>query len=275
MGFIRGGLFTILSIIFLIAILSIALLMTVSKSLEYKNLEDNVGEVIVNEIGDQINLSETLNETQAVFNMYCQNQTEVVLESEDLPIDLNISCESLQQGEDAVINEVVNESIEQIYYDEYDCNVWDCLDNQEQVFFFFSEGFKNYVEAKSTLFLIIIIIVFILMLLLAEHRSNAFIVAGILMIIVALPFMKLSGIFGFVEGALGILFDVFFSKSYSTFIKLFIWGLAFLIIGLAFKFTSLGTKFAELLDKIKLKQGQENKKEESKPKKISKPSKKK
>ncbi len=251
MGLIRGGLFTIVATIFFIGLLTIGLLVTINHSLEYKNVQENLGDALMEQVNEQIDLNQTLENISIQAEIYCQDNSEISFNSEELPVEINLSCESIDNGEEEILSELINESIEQIYYQDYDCGLTECIDDEQKVFFFFSQDFKEYVESKFYYVFGILIILFILMLLLAENKSNAFVVTGILMAVVSLPFMKLNSFFGFLDGYLKILFQIFFSKSYSAFIRLFIFGIIFLTLGLIFKFTSLGIKFTEFINKFK------------------------
>jgi len=280
MGIIRGGLFTLVTIAFLIAVLIFGVLMTISDSLDYKNVHENVGTFVLDQINNSLepngigasDINTALAEAQPNLEALCQNDSSRYLSSEDgifpggeaLPVEINLSCASVEKGSDAIISEVVNESIDQLYTKNYDCQLFDCLDNETQAFYFFSQDFKDYVEGKYTLFLIAIIVIFILMFVIAENKSNSFIVAGFLMVLISLPFMKLNSIFGFLDGYLQFIFNIFFNESYITFIRVFIAGIVLLAFGLVLKFTSLGTRLGEYLDKIKHKNDEEKDKKELK-----------
>jgi len=272
MGLIRGGLFALVTIAFLLALLSFAILMTVSESLEYNQVQDNLGKFLIGEINGSLNLTGVFDESKPYLDEYCKNNTDFFLSpsqsiipiDEKFPVSINLSCGSISSGEEMMLGEIINESFEQLYTEEYECELADCLDDEREAFYFFSEGFKEYVEGKYYSFLIAILVIFILMFLLSETKSNSFIVAGFLAVLISLPFMKFTYLFSFVDGYMRLIFDIFFSKSYFTFIRLFIAGFVLIAFGFALKFTNLGTKLSDWLDRSKKQDDQEKQKEEIK-----------
>lgn len=254
MGVIRGGLLVIVSIIFFVFILFTNSLITVYSSLDHNNVKNNLGVVIQDYAKDQNSSLELLND-QDLSNMkkYCENSSYVLKENiTNFGIKINISCESINQGKEAIIGEFINETVDQVYYRDYQCSISDCLKDKNTAFYLVSEKFHNYLSGKVYVLLLVSLILFGLILLLTEHRSNAFIIAGILLIIASLPFMKLESIATSLSGdSFSQIAKVFFANSYSVFIASLVLGILFLVVGIVIKLFSVGFKVSEFFNKSK------------------------
>lgn len=270
MGVIRGGLFVLASVLFLIAVLILGVLMTVSNSLEKQNVKENIGKIVAEQLSQKIDVNGAINQARPYLEMYCQNNSYFYLDASQAgldmgvsyPLSINISCDKALNGSDVIIGEVVDEGIEQLYNKDYQCTFLNCLESESDAFYFFSLDFKNYLDAKYYFVFIAVIVLFVLMFLFSRSKSNAFLVAGVMTFLVSLLFMKMTSLFGFVEGYAKILLDIFFSESYLTFLRLFIVGIFVLGIGIILKFTSLGAKFARWLDNVKTSDKEDKRDEE-------------
>ncbi|MEK6925642.1 MAG: hypothetical protein AABW50_00025 [Nanoarchaeota archaeon] len=272
MGLIRGGLSVIVSVIFFVLLLSTNILMTLNSSLEYDTLKFNLRDVLKEKAGEQINYSQIVDKDISQLQNYCKNSSFYSTKENDYNLVINISCASINAGKETIVDEFINDVVEQLYYAEYSCNFVSCLQEKENVFFLVSNQFHEDVQSKLYFLIIILIISFAGIFLLAQKKHNAFIIGGILIIISALPFIKLDSLFSFVGNSFLAIINVFFSESYSIFIKMLILGLIVLAIGIILKFFNIGFKISGLIEKFKTKFSKEEVKEVEKSK-IQKPDK--
>jgi len=250
MGFIRGAGLVIALVLFFISLLVGNTLLTISSSLDYENIKPELENIIQQIIQENINLTENSKEFE-MMQKFCLNNSESFEFSEE-EFNFNISCETIIQGPEAIIANQINQKIEEIYYQEYDCNFWDCRNENELPYYLVSEKAHEYWKHKHNQIITISIILFFIILLLAQSRSNAFITTGILTIIAAIPFLKLEWLFQKIAGD-GFLsfFTSFFSQSMHVFYKSLIMGIILLIIGIIWKFFHLGFYLKSLFDKAK------------------------
>ena len=134
MGFIRTALVTIITILLFISLFSAASFLTISMSLNYDVIKPEVHN-IVNEI--ILNQTEQIDSELAEMQLYCQNNTVFTRDVEEYIIEL--PCEIINQGSDAIITYVVDDLVEKNYYKEYDCDFRDCFSQEENLFFIFSK----------------------------------------------------------------------------------------------------------------------------------------
>lgn len=278
MGFIRGGLLVIASVLFFIGLLAGGFFYTLNTSLNYENVKIQIYDLANKTLSEKLNTAQILGEDLNRLKLYCkQNNSSYVANQSEMNIKTNISCESISQGKEAIIQEFLNESVEQIYYAEYDCTILKCLEDKDKYFFFVSQQFKEEIANKLYITYICLAILLILILILTKKKHNAFFIIGALFVIASLPFLKLESLFSFLgESALSVI-NIFFSKSYTAFIRMIIIGVSILIVGFLFRFFELGFKISNMIEKIKSKDSaskeetsskvSQSKKEDKKPEK--------
>ena len=230
------------------------LLYTVQSSLEYENVKENLPEMIKVILEDELNTTDFIDDSELQeAQKYCLNNSYFVQDSNfsDFGSALNISCSSINQGEEAITQEILNEIIEQVYYKDYDCKFTQCLEEGQNVFYLVSQDFQGYLLSKVYLAFFIVITLFILIFLLAESKANAFIISGVLIIISALPFLKAETLFSSMGSEIFQFVSLMFVASTAVFIKVFIIGLVVLIIGIILKFFNIGFKISEFFNNLR------------------------
>ena len=156
-----------------------------------------------------------------------------------------------------------NLTIDDIYYKEYNCSLFECIKNEESPLVLLSEKSKNYFHQKFLFMLLISLIIIMVMILFLESKYSVFTITGILMIFAALPFRKLNWAINLLpEGKVTELFIVFFTKSISVFTIMLIIGGILLALGIAFEFLGLGLKINNFLNKFRKEQKEEIQQEE-------------
>lgn len=264
MGFIRGGLLIIISILLLISFLAGNLFLTMSLSLRYENVQPELVSAVEDMAMGEFNLTKQIRENYGVMQSYCEDNSEYVFSYEGQTII--ISCDTILQGPEAVINQGIEDIIEQIYYGEYDCGFWDCL--EENPFFLISEKSHDYWQGKFYFALISALILIALSFFLSQHKQNWPILVGSLLVVSSLPFMKLKFFFSFLDETYLQFLTIFISKAPIVFLGAFILGLVLLGTGIVLHFVNLGNFIAEKIDKGRGKKKEKTKGKETPKEKI-------
>jgi hypothetical protein len=258
MGLIRGGIVLILGVLLFISFLGMNTFATLSSSLSYNNVESKIIP-LVNGLDDynpeiskafelvEFNLTEASDDAFEEMNKRCQNNPNNKNNNlTDYSFfyqgrNITISCETLQGGKGAVLNETIAGFVESFYYQEYDCNFFDCLTKNQLPLFFVSQKAKDYWQSKFYFSLLISLILIALIVLFMENRINFPIIIGILLAVSAIPLLKLSSFLSFVLGEpISLLIGIFFSKALMVFWISFIIGLILIAGGFAAKLMNLG-----------------------------------
>lgn len=253
MGFIRGGLLVIVSVLLFSSFLAGNFFLTLTLSLEYDNIKPELVSVVNALAGEEMNLGQMVDEKYPSMQEYCQNNSEYVFSEQGYTFV--IPCSVVSQGSDAIFDYGLNTLIEDIYYEEYDCNFWECLEETGTPFFLISEKAKDYWKHNFYFSLIVSIILVALAFILTEKRTNLPILVGIMLMVSGIPFLMInwislnwipSSMFGeyFVQ-----LFTIFFTKSHTIFLISFILGLIVLGIGILLKFFWIGFKISNIFSK--------------------------
>jgi len=241
MGALRGIGLVIVCVLFFVGILAMNSMLTVANSLEYENVQGELKEVIRQVLDEDENIDNFINKDFSKLERHCLNNTEFVFNYEDSKKESVIPCEIIDEGSEAVIEYQINSFAEEIYYKEYNCEFWDCLDSSEEgMFVVVSEKAHDYWKGKFYLALLISLVLFVLIFLLVEKKSNSFILAGALLIASSLPFIKLENILSVFSGSFLQFLTVFVSQSYYVFLKILIFGIIVLAVGIVWKFFKIG-----------------------------------
>jgi len=266
MGFIRGTLGVFVSILLFIVFLVGSVFLTLTLSLQYDNVHDKISPIIQNTLEEEIgvNIPEEINKELAAMEINCEDYPEEYVFSEG-DYTITLSCDMLTQGTDAVIESGIDSLIEQIYYKEYTCSFWKCFGEEEIPLFLISEYAKDYWRAKFYLALGVALALMAVLFLLYRKKQNTFIIPGILLVIAALPFLKI-GALASISGDRVILelLSVFFLKAKSVFRISFFTGIGLILLGLIFKLFLVGFKLSRIFHREESKEVKEQVKKEVK-----------
>ncbi|HEA46375.1 MAG TPA: hypothetical protein ENH99_01185 [Candidatus Pacearchaeota archaeon] len=257
MGFFRGGFLILFGTLLFLSLFMMNSFFALSSSLEYDNIKNELP-LLIEEITegssgiggaldvlDGFNLSEASEGVFEIVEEHCLNNSDYVFSYEGYVVD--IPCSVIEGGADAVIDETVNDLIEKIYYEDYDCGFWDCLSKTGAPFFLVSEKAKDYWKGKLYLALVISLALAVLLFFLTEEKQNFPIVLGSIIIVSALPLAKFKSIFSIIGPPVSLFVDLFFSRMGVIFWFMFIAGLVILGLGIALKLSKthfLKTKFS-------------------------------
>ena len=245
MGFFRGGLLVIVSIILFLTLLLGNVFLVLSMSLQYDNVRDALVPLVQgfaedksNLIAEDFNLTEEMEEAQEAMQDYCHNETEYVF-SED-GYNFTIPCELMNETPEILFERGIDTMVEQIYYKEYDCGFWDCFGEEGLPFFLISEKAKDYWKEKFYFALIASLVFVVIMFFLVVQKQNFPILFGSLLAISSFPLLKLGGLASVIGGDVAADFTLFFfSSSSGIFWALFIMGLLILGSGVAWRIMTL------------------------------------
>src|SRR3989339_762344 len=214
MGFIRSILLIGVSILLFLSLFIGNIFLTLSWSLEYETVKPQMIS-LVEDLANNEGLFESVNKNFYSMTTYCQNNSEYVFAQEGYTFV--IPCENILLGPEEVIKYSIANLVMQMYYEEYDCNFWDCVKSTDKPFVLVSEKAKDYWKSKFYFVLMITIGLIILIFLLAEQKSNFTIILGGLIIFSSLPFMKINSLLALIspESIMNFL-PIFFIRSNLT-----------------------------------------------------------
>lgn len=247
MGFLRGALVTVIGVALLVSLFVMNATLTLTWSLEYETLKPTIKDVVDDVAMEEFGLEEYVDEATLFMQEYCKNETEFVFSQEGMTFV--IPCDEINQGSEAIISYGVDELVDEIYYQEYDCEFWECVKTTDDFLVLVSKKAHDYWRSKFLVFFFTSIGLFLLMFIVANRKSNAFILAGLLTIISSLPFMKLTWIARFVPEAFRDIVLSFFARSHNVFIIMLIVGLFLVGLGIVFHFLKWGLKISKLFKK--------------------------
>ena len=249
MGLIRSSLvITVSTALFLSLFLGNAFL-TLSWSLEYDNVQPQITSFATDMMTDA-GFKQSIEENKEYMKIYC-TQYDSFIYSED-GIVLELPCEIIAQGADAIITYGVSTMIEDLYYKTYECSFWECLKKDSQPFVLVSEKSLEYWSNLYFYAIFASVIIFLLLLLVIEAKHSTLTITGILMIVAAFPFRKLNWVLGLLpDGGLTDLFLALFAKSYNVFLIMTIIGASLFAIGIGFEFLGFGLWISKLIGVFK------------------------
>jgi hypothetical protein len=276
MGFIRGFLLFFVGSLLFISLFAGNILLTFSMSLEHDNvqleLSSFVSDMLTGEIenvlgksgisNSDLNLTKEVEETIEIMQNYCQNksiETNYVFSYEEYTFE--VPCEEINQSVSAVVESGVENAVDEIYYKEYNCEMWTCISDGEP-YVLVSEKAKDYWGSKYYTVLLITLGLAILTFFITEKKKNFPILLGIMMVVSALPFVKAQSLIGVLSNSTyGSLAGVFISEAPKVFWIMFIPGILLIILGIAFHTVMMGTKLTAWLDKKEAESKVKNEKE--------------
>lgn len=252
MGIIRGILFVLVVCAFFVSVFVAGFTLTLSTSLRYDNVKTELSQTIKNFADEQINLSDKFEEVYPMMDVYCESYSEYVFSYGEYTFV--VPCDVILEGYDAVLDYGVDYVMKEIYDKEYDCDFFDCFKKDELPLFLISEKSRSFWHSKFYFMLTASVFLAGLMFLLVEKKTNMPIIAGILIIIASLPFMKLDKIIvdflTSIGGEAASFLGVFFTTSFSVFIKMLFLGIFVLFAGIIFKIFGIGFKISSFFSKF-------------------------
>jgi hypothetical protein len=250
MGAIRGFFVVVVSILLFLSIFSSVLLLTLSSSLNYNNLQKESKEVIKGILEENMNISSAVDTALPFIQIYCQTNSEYVFNAQGYTF--TIPCNITSGGRESIINNGIDYLIKGIYYKEYDCEFIDCFSKSEVPTFLFSMKSYTFLNNLFYIFLFVSFLLFILVFFLIEKKVNTPILVGILLIVSSLPFFKLNNLISFIPNEMVVkIVGLFFSSASSISIKVLVVGIILLVVGIVLKISKVGFSISEIISKFK------------------------
>jgi len=249
MGFIRGALVTITTILLFVSLLSTGIFLTISLSLNYNVIKPEVQTIVQGIILEENNVN-GIDTAIVAMQLYCKQTNNTMFVHNLEGYDIEIPCDVINQGSEAVINHTVDDLVEQNYYKEYDCEFMDCFNQEGPPFFLLSKHSKDYFNHWFYICFIISILLAIGLFFFAQSKNGYPFLIGILLIVASLPFLGIGKIISMVIGwEYAEIFSAFFTQSYAIFLIYIILGIIAIGTGIVLKFLSIGRFFGKLFKK--------------------------
>ena len=249
MGFFRGGFVLILGILLFFSFLAATSFFILGSSLKYDNVKEGIYPILKNisesggrgilpeEIAGKFNLTEAARDALVIAKSYClnQNNNRYVFSYEGYAVD--IPCETVlnSSSPDAIVNEAYEDVIYDIYYKDYDCEFWNCFSKTGFPFFLVSKKAMDYWMEKFYLVLIVCLFLIGLIFLLVEQKANAPIIIGALLVLSAVPLLKLNDFLYAIAGNFSVLINLFLSSARGVFFFSLIFGILLVATGIALR----------------------------------------
>jgi hypothetical protein len=250
MGMIRGFFVVILSVLLFLSLFSVTLFGVLSSSLSYNHLSAQ-SIILIRGLLETNGMTDSIASSYPVLQNYCQTSgnSDYVFSAQEYTID--IPCDKVFEGTDAVLNESIKSVFHNIYYAKYECDFLDCFKISQVPLFLLSEKAytfcNNYLYVSLALSFILSVLVFIFI----EKKTNIFILVGSLLIIPSVLFIKLDALLSlFADKSIFKILLIFFSESFSVSLGLLITGIILVLIGIILKIFKLGFKIEEFISKI-------------------------
>lgn len=250
MGFIRGSAFVILSVLFFISLLVLNSVLVVSYSLDYKNIQSELVPVVKQVVENQINLTDLVDNHQyPLMQKFCANSS-INYNFSAGNYSFNIPCSVISNGTSAVIGYGVDTVVHDSYYADYNCSFFDCFKQNTLPLFLVSKQSFDYWQSKVYLIALASLILLALMFLFIEKKSNLPLVAGSMVVLTALPFMKLDIFFSSLPRDYLKFLAIVFNQSYKVFIIMAAIGIVLIATGIIMKVFGVGFEISEFFSKF-------------------------
>jgi CRISPR/Cas system CMR-associated protein Cmr5 small subunit len=175
---------------------------------------------------------------------YCNEQENYFFKYDNETV--SISCNTIDLGVDAVVAEVLEDTVDNFYFKKYSCQGFFSCVSKSKGLFLISEQSRDYYSKWFYYSLVAALILFILLIIIGGVWTSTLIVSGILASVSALPFLKFDSILAFfVPKNFEFILSVFMSGAISVFMKVFILGIFLILLGVGFKISHVANWISE------------------------------
>jgi hypothetical protein len=246
-GILKGGLVFILGALLLISLLIGNLFLVLNISITPENIEEGIvseSDKIIESVGEE-EIEKAIEENLPALETYCETHDEFILSQDNYTID--IPCETVAEGKDAIIEEGISDVVDEVYTKEYSCeSFFDCA-FESPTYLISKEAKQKW--GKVFYFSIITSLILIGILFFLVSTSNLFIITGVLVTISSIPFAIFDKAFPLLDNSFLQIIPVILSGAYNVFIITLSIGLVLIGIGVGIKFFNLGGFVARLFGK--------------------------
>jgi len=285
----------LVSFLLVISLVGLGVTETLQKSTKYENIEYKFTKISKDFIKENIQLESVIEQSLPFMQAFClDNNNSYSFQQNGYTFE--ISCNAINQGTDAIINEIIDQTIrtfiENYYYKGYSCEFIQCI-QQQQPLVLISEKAHEYWTSKSNLLFIISLGLAVALFFLTKHKPNFFLISGGLTVGTSIAISQLPIIAGKVArsalspaismleqvGASSDIFvrvaKAFFAESESVYLWFLLVGIILIGLGILFKVFNLAGRIASWIKKKKQKSKdkKESRKEKSEKKQKNKKSK--
>lgn len=275
MGFFRIIGVILISLFLIISLIGFGVTETLQKSTKYENIEYKLTDISKDFITENIKLESTIEQALPFMQTYCMNNTDAYSFQES-GYSFEISCDSINQGTDQIIDDIIDQTItafiENYYYQDYNCEMIECL--QQQPLVLMSEKAHEYWTEKSNLLLIISLGLAVVLFFLTKHKSNFFMISGGLVVGTSILISQLPDIASDIAMTtlspaistleqLGASSDIFakiarafFSQAEEVYLWFLLVGILLIGVGILFKVFNLAGKISTWIKNRKNKKNQ-------------------
>ena len=224
MGIVRGGSVLILCVLLLLSLIVMDSFFILGSSLKYDNVEhgistivqdiSNSGDLIPKELTGNFNVTKAATDVSLLIKYYCQNTNSSEYKFSYEGYNITIPCtQEFLNNPSAIINKSINDVTYEIYYQNYDCNFFDCFSKTNLPFFLVSEKSMNYWMNKFYIMLAVSLVLLFLIFLFVEQKQNTLIIAGVLLILSSFPILKLKDLVSILAGKFSSIINLFLSST--------------------------------------------------------------
>lgn len=262
---IRGILNALISTLLLLALIAAGISYELSSSITIDNVQNQASNAALGLLNSS-NIESQLNTGVNLVQQYCKLDPNYTLDYSlsYQGLSVNITCNDTQNGISGLVNQTVRNFVNQIYYQQYNCNYWDCFNSTSSSgvpLFLISEKSHNYWNEIFYLALAASAALSIILVFFMKKRERLPILLGFLIMLAALPLLAIQKILAFFPKVVSSIAAVFFSQANGVFWEMVILGAAIVIIGLIIELFKAGFKVYDMFSKgEKTEKGQENKK---------------
>ncbi len=158
----------------------------------------NITRVIIEENSalNESAVEKNVNQSYEEFLTMCSGS--YLYQNEEFGYSLEIPCEVVAQGQDEVINYSFDYLTEKLYYQEYECDYWNCLTKTGTPLFLISEKSHDYWMNKFYFMMMVSLVLCGLVFFFSEKKTDSFITVSIILLVSALPLLRIYEFLSFI-----------------------------------------------------------------------------
>jgi hypothetical protein len=267
MGFIRGLLLVFVSVILLLSVLCSGIFYTISSSLEYNTVQSHaIG--VVQPLVEQLNLTQILEANHNIIAAYCKTNPDYVFNYQGYTFQF--SCQDINDTT-LIISDAIKNFVSNLYYQQYNCNYWDCFGKYSPPLFLISEKSQEYWLNLFYMALAASVLSIVLLFFLFRKKYDLLFFSGGVLVFSAFAILGIGKLLATLSNQLiSNVAQVFFSQTNLVFLRLIIAGGVLIFAGLIVELFRAGFKIYDMFarfrrlgeeeDSEKVKQPQKKKK---------------
>jgi hypothetical protein len=264
MGIIRSVLIVFFSIVLLLSLIITSLLFTIALTLDFQNIQPAINNLTHTLLEEEYDLRQNIDSNLVQARELCENNSGYTFQFQEQ--DIEIPCEIIIKNTSEIIEFTIQNFTKEIYYQEYNCDFWNCFQETGKPFFLVSKKAQDYWYSKFYISLIATLAIIAILYILFSSTSNFSIFIGGILVLSSLVFIKLdyaiekilTSIVSGTQGMLSKSFDIIlnsvtilFSQTYQAYLTALLIGIGLIILGILIKFFGLGMKLSAWLEKCK------------------------